>query len=103
MMSELSHARGPWTCRVEKPFIPEAGGVVMIDAPGWLGIAKVYLHCTGGTEGEANARLIAAAPDLLAACEEAAECLEDDESKWAQRVREKMLAAILKAKGTVPS
>jgi hypothetical protein len=105
-MSEVRHTPGPWTCRVKKPFVPDAGGTVMIDAPGWLGIAKVYLHCTGGAEGEANARLIAAALDLLAACEalpldrefEDAADFKDNASRLL-RAMDLARAAITKAKG----
>jgi len=48
----------------------------------------------------ANARLIAAAPDLLAACEEMAAQLGggDDYTKW-EDAKAHLLAAITKAKG----
>ena len=49
---------------------------------------------------EADARLIAAAPDLLAACEEMAAQLGggDDYTKW-EDAKAHLLAAIAKAKG----
>lgn len=47
----------------------------------------------------ANARLIASAPDLLDACEAAAESLEGSYHRGDQRLRERLLAAIAKAKG----
>lgn len=50
-------------------------------------------------ECRANAVMMAAAPDLLDACECAAEILEGDDHRAAQRIREKLLAAIAKAKG----
>ena len=69
-------------------------------------IAKV-LYWSGSenvTEFHANAALIAAAPELLAACEAAHTLLEKaggkSLSEWHAMVIEKLEAAIKKAKGT---
>lgn len=53
-----------------------------------------------GPDHETNGRLIAAAPDLLAACEEMAAQLGggDDYTKW-EGAKAQLLAAITKAKG----
>ncbi len=50
---------------------------------------------------EANARLIAAAPDLLAACTDALDLLDEDEPTLTQRelLRHTLLKAIAKARG----
>ena len=47
----------------------------------------------------ANARLIAAAPDLLAALEDAALALEETGGRWAVAAAGRARAAIAKAKG----
>jgi len=49
-----------------------------------------------------HARLIAAAPDLLAACEAALERIQDDDHPPLGRVRERLVAAIAAAKGEPP-
>ena len=53
-----------------------------------------------GPDHETNSHLIAAAPDLLAACEEMAAQLGsgDDYTKW-EDAKAQLLAAIAKAKG----
>ena len=53
------HTPGPWTATSE---------AIVIASDGY--ICKVAVHGKGDAEGEANVRLIAAAPDLLAALEE---------------------------------
>ena len=54
---------GPWRVK------PHKTNTARIDADGWTKFARVYVRVGGlpSEEGEANARLIAAAPDLLAA------------------------------------
>jgi len=62
-MSESGkHTPGPWLVDPERPY------VVTDDAHNPMDVA--YSECDGQV-GLANARLIAAAPDLLAACEAA--------------------------------
>ena len=53
-------------------------------------------------EGEANARLIAAAPDLLAACIAYRDARETDDFDTTADRREALLAAIAKATGSPP-
>lgn len=64
------HTRGPWAVRVKQPWERGDGGSFAIDAEEWGEMATVYAHCADESAdiGQANARLIAAAPDLLHAC-----------------------------------
>lgn len=57
-----AHTPGPWQVGNERKHTVE------IDGPQWLSLAKVYVRVEGeeSSVGRANARLIAAAPDLLA-------------------------------------
>ena len=107
----MKHTPGSWTADAGKVtrFIPEQDGGPMVET---------IAICSGDCEGSpiANARLIAAAPDLLAACEDANE-LEDIYLSEIQRlcgpdaelasdvqgklhhIRQRRYAAIAKAKG----
>lgn len=70
-MSEATkHTPGPWKAKTLEEWVEGKGGLVVIDAPGkWLSLANAHIHRDSREEGEANARLIAAAPDLLEALE----------------------------------
>ena len=97
------HTPGPWTFHCLEP---DPHGVIMIG--GWEISTRLY-DVVGGSPGvapirnKADARLIAAAPDLLAACQNALDALYlmgDDESHLAYRqaaVKE-LEAALAKAK-----
>lgn len=94
-MSESKHTPGPWWWRREKAK-PVQGWYL---APGVL-IADGNDGTPGGDEMDrANANLIAAAPDLLNACEEAFDFLGGADG--ASAIRAKLLNAILKA-GSLP-
>ena len=75
------HTPGPWAV---KPYRGEHGFASehfrQIDGQGWDALARVVVRMAGGEfdspEGAANARLIAAAPDMLEALEKALELLE---------------------------
>ena len=95
------HTPGPWR-----------NDCFMVLAPPNVGNYKGREIChTGGhdirdgNESEANARLIAAAPDLLAACEQLMEYLkllpldENNDAAWASNAPQLARAAIAKAKG----
>jgi hypothetical protein len=83
---EAKHTPGPWTC--EKMFIPDTqtdrrcGFVVNGPDDGGDGFPvrvcdlRTPPGISGYAEGQANARLIAAAPDLLEACRQIASDLE---------------------------
>lgn len=65
----MTHSRGPWQNNYNNnvPHVAAADGLVL---------AHVY-PVGDGTVGMANARLIAAAPDLLSLCEESLRYLDD--------------------------
>ena len=92
------HTPGPWTLK-----LTENGHPVIEDR---VGRKVVEQFCNGGTsegsEGRDNARLIAAAPDLLAACKTMLSSMRlmDDGAEDVQREAEDMMrAAIAKAEG----
>ncbi len=90
------HTKGPW--RVAKRFPHQAFFEVehQNKAPGAasLVVARVTCRASWAEEQEANARLIAAAPDLLAACQVAFDqtCSVGRAKDW-----EQLRAAIAKA------
>lgn len=92
------HTPGPWTMH---PRGEDGAEVRAITSVAWCGIAST--HGASGSqviradEAQANARLIAAAPDLLAACE----AIIDAATPWAPDTPALMMvrAAIAKAKG----
>lgn len=98
----MAHTPGPWKQGKDWQDI-EAHDP--LDSPRPWGIATVADSCgygNGSSESQANARLIAAAPDLLAACkgmaEEAANILaNDDPSSDKGQASQALLDAIAKA------
>lgn len=92
------HTPGPWTVRCSSKGYP-----YQIEAPngsrGPGGITcvtrRAAISFPTSTEGQANARLIAAAPDLLEALEAAFEMHVSQHPKWEAIAR----AAIAKATG----
>ena len=67
-MSATKHTPGPWRPESESRS-PDGSDLLVTTADGAYSIADCRMQCTGvGSvdEAEANARLIAAAPDLLA-------------------------------------
>jgi hypothetical protein len=94
----MNHTPGPWTTRESPEHWGRVDVIIHSEA------TDVATAWQGGTEANrANAKLIAAAPDLLEALEEALEDWEDshfDEEypsriEWADKAR----AALKKAKG----
>lgn len=93
-MTKRSPSLGPWTTYT--PGIPCGNkDRWIVDGKGRT-IAVVWYD----KNTPANARLIAAAPDLLAACDAMAAQLGsgDDYTKW-EEAKAQLLAAIAKAKG----
>ncbi len=88
-MSEAKHTPGPW--QWTQHFDP----TISIYRDGFGQIARLY-DSSAGT-GKANARLIAAAPDLLAALIEIVSA--DDAHELTQKHIESARAAIAKATG----
>lgn len=71
-----AHTPGPWVAKVDD-LVPERGAVYVEGPLGWedQSVCETYRFSRDIQEDEANARLIAAAPDLLAA-------LKDMASGW---------------------
>ena len=95
--SAVKHTPGPWkVVRDSKSVLLEVRGDNMTR------VAEVWTDTEGGQERRvANADLVAAAPDLLAACERA---LSSGAIKFADNaldlgIREALTAAIAKARG----
>lgn len=87
----MKHTTGPWI---------DAGAVgharYIRGGPG-AEVSIAATHSGSTTEGVANAALIAAAPDLLAACKEAKKYLEPDLIEPGRTVFWHLVAAIAKA------
>lgn len=66
-MTRAAHTPGPWAVDATKVW--KEDGTSAIDAKGWRALARVVVQMEDedglNEEGVANARLIAAAPDLL--------------------------------------
>ena len=116
MENEMSkHTPGPWTAVKNSAYWE-------IDGPDdFGGVADTCASSAGEPDfgrsmalGEANARLIAAAPDLLAACKAALELAEGDDPgagcdtreeaeaarcRWRESIEQSIRAAIAKAEG----
>jgi hypothetical protein len=90
-MTEMKHSPGPW--RNDKYHILD-------DANNTVALIGYYVDGTGDDvlESDANASLIAAAPEMLAALEAAKRTLWF-EGKWRTDALVKVQAAIDKAKG----
>ena len=65
-MSETKHTPGPWTSRTLLTASENHRGFTVRDADGYM-IAEVMPRDEDGIEGQSNARLVTAAPDLLKA------------------------------------
>lgn len=98
-IEQLTHTKGPW-----EPGPLDGVGPVEVYTPGHHRIASILATGLAATDqSKANARLIAASPDLLAVAIEAENWFdnhgaEDDEG--AQMLLSMFRAAIAKAKGT---
>lgn len=65
-MTEAKHTPGPWTVTGQKEYAYQIGIGVVTDR----GIDPIAAAYGDGEAAKANAQLIAAAPDLLAACQQ---------------------------------
>jgi hypothetical protein len=98
-MTDATHTPGPWLLDGDKICTRRGNEIARITRYGaWLDVGTPY--GLKNPIGDANARLIAAAPDLLAACEEMAAQLGggNDYTKW-EDAKAKLLVAIAKAQG----
>ena len=84
------HTDGPWFTSMPN----EGGGILIKPIPG-----HVIAQCDELPEMEANARLIAAAPELLEALEAAKRLLETAELHHLLQMFPSISAAIVKARG----
>lgn len=96
----MKHTQGKW--QYGKPFLTNKyGGTIIIHLNG-VPIAKVFEEI-GRETAEANARLIASAPELLEACKEAILFLEslgnESEPDFCFDIYNKLEQAISKAEG----
>ena len=97
-MSETKHTPGPWVVKSARSgFYVESQFDVIVDS---LDVSGRY----GAIDDEANARLIAAAPELLEAAINVAQWWDSDNkiSPKASGVIDRLRAAIAKAKGEQP-
>ena len=102
-MSETKHTPGPWSVGVTS----DGGEIDIIAADGWF--VSVACDSVGEGDTEANAHLIAAAPDMLEALELAVaigivpvtSASEGGAAKFSEHVRvaDMIRAAIKKARG----
>jgi hypothetical protein len=104
---KTTHTPGPWrTCLLS--YQQGGRGQVVAEVPTCFGTIAVRADpvypCPSkdklDAEGQANARLIAAAPDMLAACESALERI--DGMNEAMHIVDELRSAIAKAKGVRP-
>lgn len=91
-----AHTPGPWPLKPTgdgKRFIVGEG---LVEGPNGYDVAEVYSDDCDQEEAEANARLIAAAPDMLDALLEAEKLFKHTFAENG-RAHKKMIAAIAKA------
>ena len=98
-MGESKHTPGPWIT-----FQPRGDGSVPVRTDG-LGLTICYVHDGAICDALVNARLIAAAPELLDALRDARSMLAtvevidgEDDDPWSKAIA-RMDAAIAKAEG----
>lgn len=96
-MTQAKHTPGPW---IIEDITDDGQSVISAASKNWIDFARVWVVTDESTdkEGEANARLIAAAPELLEALKDVMSAVElgwipDGESMFNAR------AAIAKATG----
>lgn len=95
-MAETKHSPGPWYVRIGGNFI----SVLRDDIP--LAEINIWYPFTVTDQHKADANLIAAAPDLLAACillKAALNSQISEPDELEQEILDAARAAILKAKG----
>jgi hypothetical protein len=94
-MTKTAHTPGPW-----KAWQPRGDESVPVRTDG-LGITIAYVHQGAVTDAQANARLIAAAPDLLIAVQRCLNFIEGTEAEFGEEFECGNIAraAIAKAEG----
>ena len=94
----MTHTPGPWKVQKTRSNRP----ITMIMTVDKQGAVICDMNKIGGNDIDADARLIAAAPDLLAACKLALEYTGWHYHAGAQEAHDALKAAIAKAEGTQP-
>lgn len=93
------HTPGPWKAHFQEAYFvtgPDLGRVaMMMNLKGAYGLGGRR----SGDESAANARLIAAAPELLEALREAADYARHPDYDWPVEFSRRVSAAIAKAEG----
>ena len=86
----MKYTKGEWKSEGKK---------VLLSHPGWSDDRKVIASCNEWLEGEseANAHLIAAAPDLYEACWSASAALQGEDGYIINQIKDKLAKAIAKA------
>lgn len=98
---ETEHTPGPWEIRygngIDMQIVSEQGSICRLDGYSH----SVELMDENEEKERANARLIAAAPDLLEVCEAALMVgeIQFETCVLSKSVKERLIAAINKAKG----
>lgn len=100
------YTKGPWEITEAEGDIPRKHIYFIVEHDGGRGVVGSFYPAKTSGIGEANARLIAAAPDLLAVCETIANELQawastDDmrEASWTASRIKRLRAVIAKAQG----
>ena len=93
--NDQKHTPGPWR------FDGIEDGEMRLSAESWGWFARVCIEVdeAPSNEGQANARLIAAAPDLLAALEMADKWESDGRPDGVQHLIARLRATLAKARG----
>ena len=102
----MSHTPGPWTAhqnKAQKEVSPQQWEIGLADSlelSGFIGIRNDAYMLVGGVCTEADARLMAAAPELLSACIKAVDRIEAEFGPSSVRHHFlELYSAIAKAKG----
>lgn len=98
-MTNTTHTPGPWRVDIFRYNAPGREAVPTIVTPADAIAEACPLWCPDDREAErlANARLIAAAPDLLAACQAALSQLTEEREEYLQADIDQLRAAIATA------
>ena len=98
----MPHTPGPWMQHGSTIYSPDNGNVCVVTEihTGIIGAPPIGITSEDWKEAMANARLIAAAPELLEACKHVMGNLtKADTQTWAYDLAKELRAAILKAEG----
>ena len=104
-MSQSKHTPGPWTFVGPSPggtACDDGGDYAIIQGRGIIAEAIHHVDVGRTEDALANARLIAAAPDMLEALESVYERLHQDDTYVGDPLLAEVFAAIAKATGATP-